>query len=115
VDGFSDPGDASGTVKAVLVLLTLDDAVDFRDQLTGVVGVVEPASLILMTAGGDRCVNFDVAGTNVFQTSEDAEGNIVFGHEDTSKLASGQQADAFGTESSGGCLVADTIIYQTVE
>ena len=71
----------------------------------------ELSNLTLMTDEGDRCVNFDNVETEVFETSLDEDGNIIFSQMSVFSLMSGQIANVFGTENDG-CLYADTIIYE---
>lgn len=113
VDGYNDTGKTPEELKAVLVMLGIDDEQEDRAQLSGTIGDLSPGeSFILMTDDGDRCVNFNEERTEVFETSQDQDGNIIFNQETVSALMSGQTANAFGEESGEGCLEADTIIYE---
>jgi len=69
-------------------------------------------SLILLTDSGDCCVNFDDNATEVFKTSQDGEGNVIFSKMETSGLKIEQKANAFGTENEEGCVAASVIIYK---
>ncbi len=114
VDGYLDTGVDPEELKAVLLMLKDEEIEDRQTQLTGVIGDMEPGeSLILMTDDGDRCVSFSAAGTEVFETSQDEAGNVLFEQRDVNALMSGQFANAFGEPEIEGCLQAHTIIYES--
>jgi len=119
VDAYDDTEGKTGDLKAVLVMLGLEDPLNPLDQLTGIIGVVdfdlnnnELSNLTLMTDEGDRCVNFDNVKTEVYETSLDKNDGITFSQMSVFSLKSGQKANVFGTEKDG-CVDADTIIYET--
>jgi len=125
VDAFEViEGEKKGDLKAVLVMLGLDNPLNPLDQLTGIIVDVdidfdnEHSNLMLMPdeeGAADRCVNFDNVQTEVFETSLDEENNIInFDQKSVFSLRNGQQANVFGTENNG-CLDADTIIYEEPE
>jgi hypothetical protein len=116
VDGYLDTGASPDELKAVLVMLDMNDDEESSIQLSGTIGDITPLeSLILITDDGDRCVNFSEGGTEVFETDQDGEENILFNQMGASALMSGQIANAFGKENVEGCLNADTIIYEEEE
>lgn len=115
VDAYAGPVD----LKAVLVMLGLNEPLNPLDQLTGNIGNVDIdfdndlSNLTLMTDSGDRCVNFDNVETQVFETSLDGD-KINFDQKSVYGLRVGQKADVFGTENDG-CLDAEIIIYEDQE
>jgi hypothetical protein len=115
VDAYTDAGTSPEVLKAVLVMLKMGDDSESPAQLAGTIGGIEPGeSLVLITDTGDRCVDFSEGDTEVFEISQDEEGN-VFSRMTVSALMSGQIANAFGKEESEGCLKAHTIIYEEDE
>jgi len=126
IDAYNDIDIVNKTedLKAVLVMLGLDNPLNPLDQLTGNISNVnidfdnEMSNLTLTVAAkaaaGDRCVNFDNVETEVFETSLDGENNINFEQKSVFSLRAGQKADVFGTINNG-CLDAETIIYEDEE
>ena len=110
--------DTEATVDGVLMLSnTAPDAlnaalvvldVSATTQLTGEIGALQATTLTLITAVGDRCVAFD-DDTDVFQITLLDDGTLAT-RITVADLESGQKIDVFGTEGTGGCFVAQSII-----
>jgi hypothetical protein len=119
IDAYNDIDFENKTedLKAVLVMLGLDNPLNPLDQLTGITKNVdikigdEQSSLELMTEAGDRCVHMDNVETEVFETSLGEDGSINFDQMSVFSLKDGQKADVFGTENNG-CLDAEIVIYE---
>jgi hypothetical protein len=87
---------------------TDDDAE--HNQLVLIAEVVWSGTEIMQS---DNIACSDV--TEVFETDQDGEENMLFNQMGASALMSGQIANAFGKENVEGCLSADTIIYEEEE
>jgi hypothetical protein len=119
VDGFVSGEGESEVLRAVLVMLDLDEVGEGSsagNQLVGIIGDMGPgSSLILITDDGDRCVIFNDEDTRFFDSSLGSDGTNVFSEVSASSLATDRRANTFGVENSEGCLAADTIILEDIE
>lgn len=91
-------------LRTALVILGADSVPEA--VLLGRVATVDP--LVVTTATGDRCVTATPA-TDVFRVTQTAEG-LVSERIALADLEADQPVSVFGSEDTGGCFVATTII-----
>ena len=94
-------------LRTALIIL---DLVPHGDEvLRGEIATLNDMGFVLMTDGGDRCVEFD-DDLEIFLISPDEGDGIISERGTVEDLMAGQSVDVYGDEESDGCFEAETII-----